>query len=96
MVLHSLEEPERAVREMVRIVRPGGRVVLVDFLVHDHTWMGQELGLLWLGFDPALVTEWLERAGFVDVRVQREAPDAKRDLPASFVAVADKPEAPPA
>ncbi len=93
MVLHSLEEPERAVREMARIVRPGGRVVLVDFLAHDHTWMEQELGLLWLGFSPELVTSWLEGAGLVDVKLQREAPDSKRDLPASFVAVAERPAA---
>jgi ArsR family transcriptional regulator len=91
MVLHSLEEPERAVQEMARIVRPGGRVVIVDFLAHAHGWMEQELGLLWLGFAPELVTAWLERAGFVEIRVQREDPDPQRDLPASFVAVADKP-----
>lgn len=96
MVLHSLEEPERAVREMARVVRPGGRVVVVDFLAHDHTWMEQELGLLWLGFAPELVTSWLTHAGLVDVRLQREAPDAKRDLPASFVAVGQKPDASPA
>lgn len=94
MVLHSLEEPERAVRELARIVRPGGRVVVVDFLAHEHGWMEQELGLLWLGFAPELVTAWLARAGFVEIRVQREDPDPKRDLPASFVAVADKPGGP--
>lgn len=93
MVLHSLEEPERAVREMARIVRPGGRVVLVDFLPHEHAWMEQELGLLWLGFAPELVTAWLERAGLADVRLQREAPDEKRDLPGCFVADARKPDA---
>jgi len=92
MVLHSLEDPERAVREMARIVRPGGRVVLVDFLAHDHAWMEQELGLLWLGFAPEQVMGWLSAAGLVDARLQREAPDAKRDLPASFVADARKPE----
>jgi len=96
MVLHSLEEPERAVREMGRVVRPGGRVVVVDFLAHDHAWMEQELGLLWLGFTPELVTSWLTHAGLVDVRLQREAPDSKRDLPASFVAVGQKPESAPA
>jgi len=93
MVLHSLEDPERAVREMARVVRPGGRVVLVDFLAHDHGWMEQELGLLWLGFDAARVVDWLSAAGLEDAQLSREEPDAKRDLPASFVAVARRPEA---
>jgi ubiquinone/menaquinone biosynthesis C-methylase UbiE/DNA-binding transcriptional ArsR family regulator len=93
MVLHSLEDPERAVREMARVVRPGGRVVLVDFLAHDHAWMEQELGLLWLGFAPELVLRWLTVAGLEGAHIQREDPDTKRDLPASFVAVAHKPEA---
>lgn len=93
MVLHSLEDPERAVREMARVVRPGGRVVLVDFLAHDHGWMEQELGLLWLGFDAARVLGWLEAAGLAGARLSREEPDVKRDLPASFVAVARRPEA---
>lgn len=91
MVLHSLEDPARAIREMARVVRPGGRVVLVDFLPHDHAWMEQELGLLWLGFAPDEIARWLAEAGLVEPRLQREEPDAKRDLPASFVAVARRP-----
>lgn len=94
MVLHSLEEPERAVREMARIVKPGGRVVLVDFLAHEHAWMQQELGLLWLGFEAEHVLDWLGHAGLERARLAREEPDAKRDLPASFVAVAFKPGQP--
>lgn len=93
MVLHSLEEPERAVREMARVVRPGGRVVLVDFLAHEHAWMGQELGLLWLGFEPEQVRAWLDAAGLECGRLAREEPDEKRDLPASFIAVGRKPGA---
>ena len=92
MVLHSLEEPERAIREMARIVRPGGRVVLVDFLPHEHEWMKQELGLVWLGFSPETLSGWLEAAGLETPRIAQHDPDAKRDLPASFVAVSRKPE----
>ena len=91
MVLHSLEEPERAIVEMARVVRPGGLVVLVDFMPHEHEWMRQELGLVWLGFAPEAVTAWLESAGLEAPRIERHDPEAKRDLPASFVAAARKP-----
>lgn len=92
MVLHSLEDPEHAILEMARIVRPGGRLVLVDFMPHEHEWMRQELGLLWLGFATETLAEWLEAAGLERPRITQHDPDAKRDLPASFVAVSRKPE----
>jgi ubiquinone/menaquinone biosynthesis C-methylase UbiE len=92
MVLHSLEEPERAVREMARIVKPGGHLVLVDFMPHEHEWMKQELGLLWLGFAPETLVEWLEAAGLERPRITSHEPEAKRDFPASFVALSRKPE----
>jgi ArsR family transcriptional regulator len=88
MVLHSLEEPARAILEMARILRPGGQVVLVDFLPHDHVWMEKELGLLWLGFEPDTLRSWMAEAGLETPRIQQHEPDAKRDLPATFVASA--------
>ena len=92
MVLHSLESPDRAIREMARIVRPGGRIVLVDFLPHEYQWMEQELGLVWLGFPPDTLREWIESAGLETPRIQEYPSDAKRELPASFVASASRPE----
>jgi ArsR family transcriptional regulator len=91
MVLHSLEDPDRAVCEMARIVRPGGLVILVDFLPHELEWMQQELGLLWLGFSEETVREWLGAAGLEPRSIRRQAPDVARELPASFVAAARKP-----
>jgi len=92
MVLHSLETPASAVAEMARIVRPGGQVVLVDFLPHAHAWMEQELGLVWLGFDRETLAGWVEQAGLEALRLQQYESDAKQDLPASFVATARKPD----
>lgn len=91
MVLHSLEEPARAIQEMARILRPGGQIILVDFLLHDHTWMVKDLGLLWLGFEPDMLRVWIADAGLEPPRIQQYESDAKRDLPASFVASARKP-----
>jgi ubiquinone/menaquinone biosynthesis C-methylase UbiE/DNA-binding HxlR family transcriptional regulator len=92
MVLHSLEEPDRAIREMARVVRPGGQIILVDFMPHEHEWMKQELGLLWLGFSPDTIKDWIAAAGLERPRIHELEPDLKRDLPASFVAASLKPE----
>ncbi len=87
MVLHYLPRPERAVREMARVVRPGGRIVLVDFLTHGFDWMREELGMLWLGFDEAGVRTWLEGAGLSDLRIESTPPRSRhRELPGTFIA----------
>ena len=92
MVLHSLAEPAQAIDEMARVVRPGGRIVIVDFLPHEHTWMEQELGLVWLGFAPELLREWIEAAGLKTLRLQEYESEGQRDLPNSFVASVQKPD----
>jgi hypothetical protein len=74
---------------MTRAVAPGGVVVVVDFVRHDHEWMRQELGVTWLGFDPDEVCDWLADAGLTSVRAETHvAARAHRDLPATFIASA--------
>jgi ArsR family transcriptional regulator len=91
MVLHYLPSPAEAVREMARVVRPGGRVVLVDFVRHAHEWMRQELGVAWLGFEPGEVAAWCAEAGLVELRHEAfEGRSGARDLPATFIASARK------
>lgn len=69
MYLHHAEDPAAAIREMVRIVRPGGRVVLTDLDSHEHEWLRQEHADRWLGFARPDVRRWLEEAGLVEVTV---------------------------
>ncbi len=89
MVLHSLASPGDAIREMARVVRPGGPIVVVDFVRHDQEWMRQELGVLWLGFSTEELQEWFRSAGVPDVRVDvQEGRSRGRDLPATFIASA--------
>jgi len=89
MVLHSLRSPAQAIREMARVVRPGGVAVAVDFVRHEQEWMREELGVLWLGFDLDEVREWFARAGLASIEVELiEAPTRGRDLPAAFIAAA--------
>ena len=92
MVLHYVPQPAEALREMARVVKPGGVVVVVDFVRHEAEWMRDELGVLWLGFPSAEVVRWLGEAGLEDVRVEHFAsPSPGRDLPGTFVVSARKP-----
>lgn len=64
LVLHHLPAPQQGITEMGRVVRPGGRAVLADFLLHDNEALRTSYGDRWLGFSPGDLRMWLERAGF--------------------------------
>jgi len=92
MVLHYLPSPPDAVREMARVVRPGGTVVLADFVKHEHEWMREELGVAWLGFAREEVEGWLREAGLAEPALDVYAGyTGARDLPATFLAWARRP-----
>lgn len=91
MVLHYIPSPAEALREMARVVRPGGVVVVVDFLQHESEWMRQELKVVWLGFPEATIREWFDQAGLSRARVDVEASAPRgKDLPDTFIASARK------
>ena len=61
-VLHYLEDPAAAIREAARLLRPGGRLVIVDFAPHAHEFLREEHAHLRLGFSDRQITEWLGEA----------------------------------
>jgi hypothetical protein len=72
---------------MGRCVRPGGAVVVVDFVRHEHEWMRRELGVVWLGFELDSVREWFRAGGLPETEIQvYESLAHGRDLPATFIA----------
>jgi ArsR family transcriptional regulator len=70
MVLHHLPEPALAFQEIRRVLRPGGTLLIGDFLPHDQEWMRDTLADQWLGLSPDDVSHWLNENGFesIDVR----------------------------
>ncbi len=69
MYLHHAPEPPAAIREMVRLLKPGGTLCLIDLDSHDHTWQREQMADLWLGFERADIRKWLAEAGLTDIDV---------------------------
>src|SRR5690606_18347274 len=67
--LHHAEAPAKAVAEAARITRPGGRVLVLDLRTHTETWVRDQFGDRWLGFEPQELERLLGDAGLTDVKV---------------------------
>lgn len=73
-VLHYLEDPAAAIGEAARLLKPGGRLMIVDFAPHGHEFLREEHAHVRLGFSDHAVAEWLEEAGLELEDTQEFAP----------------------
>jgi SAM-dependent methyltransferase len=90
LVLHYSPAPPRALAEVGRVVRKGGRVLVVDMLPHDRQEYQQQMGHVWLGFSEKQITRFLTGSGFGEVRVRMLPADPDAKGPALFAAMAVK------
>lgn len=60
MVLHHLSDPEKAVAEAIRVLRPGGHLVVADFAAHNNERMRTLYGDRHLGFTKEQLVNWLQ------------------------------------
>ena len=70
-VLHYLEDPALAVHEAARLLRPSGRLLIVDFAPHALEFLREEHAHLRLGFSDVQIAEWLGETG-LDLEDQLE------------------------
>jgi ubiquinone/menaquinone biosynthesis C-methylase UbiE len=69
MCLHHVETPPKAIQEMARILKPGGKLVITDLDKHTFEFLKEEHQDRWLGFKREEVKRWLSEAGLCKVRV---------------------------
>ena len=91
LVLHHVADPSAVLREAARILKPGGRTLIVDMLPHDREAYRQEMGHRWLGFADVELTGWIEEAGLEAGPSRTLPPSTAADGPGLFTMIAKKP-----
>jgi ArsR family transcriptional regulator len=79
-VLHFLSDPGRALKEAARLLKPGGRLLIVDFAPHSLEFLREEHAHRRLGFADREITEWCEAAGVRKSRSTTLAPQKPEAL----------------
>lgn len=97
MALHHVENPGKAIKEIYRILKPGGKVIITDVLEHNGQWAREEMFDVWLGFNYDQLINWFEEAYFKNIYVSNTGLVARGESslgeviePGIFMAIAKK------
>ena len=89
--LHHAARPEEAIKAGYRIIKPGGRIVVLDLLKHSFEEARELYADVWLGFSELQISEFLSAAGFINVEItlvdrEEEPPNLQ-----TLMAIGEKP-----
>jgi ubiquinone/menaquinone biosynthesis C-methylase UbiE len=69
MYLHHVDDPPKAIREIYRILKSGGRMIIADLNSHHFEYFRTAHLDRWLGFEHDDIRSWMESAGFSTIEV---------------------------
>ena len=90
LALTYVADPAAVLAEMARVIKPGGRAVIIDLLPHDREDFRRQLGQTRLGFDAKELEQLLAQAGFnaAQTKIRPLPPEPNAKGPALFLATA--------
>jgi ubiquinone/menaquinone biosynthesis C-methylase UbiE len=93
LVLSYVDDPGVVLKEIARILKPGGKLVLVDLLAHDREDFRRQMNQRHAGFSPEMLKSLLTGGGFASdaVVITPLPPEPQSKGPALFLATATKP-----
>ncbi len=79
MFLHHVETPFLAIKEMTRILKKGGKLVITDLDQHNFEFLRTEQFDVWMGFDREQIMQWFQKAGLSNVSIHNVGSDCCAD-----------------
>ena len=90
--LHHANKPDKAIAEAWRILRPGGRIVVLDLNQHSFEKARELYADRWLGFSPNRLYHWIKEIGFGNVSVDPVSREEKEPFFETLLATGKKPD----